>query len=120
MVKTQKHQVGTHIGRHIVTGLLCLLILIGYLCFFSGRWYVRVYGRIGFDSVLYTLTASLGGVQKGLISDYLLTGALPALLQRSNRAVAVLSLEETPLLEALAVYHGEHRPQPQPDHLCRL
>ena len=80
MVKTQKHQVGTHIGRHIVTGLLCLLILIGYLCFFSGRWYVRVYGRIGFDSVLYTLTASLGGVQKGLISDYLLTGALPALL----------------------------------------
>ena len=80
MVKTQKHQVGTHIGRHIVTGLLCLLILIGYLCFFSGRWYVRVYGRIGFDSVLYTLTGGLGGMSKELLVSFLTGAILPAVL----------------------------------------
>ena len=55
-------------------------LLIGFLCFFSGRWFVNVYGRIGFDSILYTLLASLGGVQSGLIFQYLLQAALPTLL----------------------------------------
>ncbi len=60
--------------------LLCLLLLLAFVCFFSVRWYVSVYGRIGFDSVLFTLTASLGGLQSDLILSYLKGGALPALL----------------------------------------
>ena len=32
---------------------LSFLILLGSLCFFSAAWYVRVYGRIGFDSILF-------------------------------------------------------------------
>ena len=49
-----------------------ILLLTGTLCFFSARWFVSVYGRIGFDSILYTLQASLGGVQSGLVAKYLL------------------------------------------------
>ena len=54
------------------------LLFIGSLCFFSGRFYVTTFGRLGFDSVLYTLTSGLGGVQSGQISRYLLLGFLPA------------------------------------------
>lgn len=57
-----------------------LLLLISFVCFFSARWYVSVYGRIGFDSILYTLQSSLGGVQSGLIRQYLLQALLPGLL----------------------------------------
>ena len=64
----------------VLTGLLCLLLLIAYLCFFSAKWYVDVYGRIGFDSVLYTLASGTEAVSADLISDYLLGGALPALI----------------------------------------
>ncbi len=62
-----------------VAGLIALLLL-SFLSFFAAAWYVRVYGRIGFDSILYTLTAGLSGVDSGLIRDFLLGGALPAVL----------------------------------------
>lgn len=55
-------------------------LFLAFLAFFSARWFVRVYGRIGFDSILFTLSASLGGVQSGLIGSYLLKGLLPCLL----------------------------------------
>lgn len=60
--------------------LLGFLLLLAYGAFFAAWWYVRVYGRIGFDSVLFTLTGGLGGVSETLIYDYLCRGALPALL----------------------------------------
>ncbi len=61
----------------LLTGLA---LLLGYLCFFSGRWFVSTYGRIGFDSILYTLSAGLSGVQSGLIWQYLLKALLPCLV----------------------------------------
>ena len=66
--------------RGILTGLLCALLLLAYLCFFAAQWYVDVYGRIGFDSVLYTLFSGTEGVSADLLSDYLTGGALPALI----------------------------------------
>lgn len=60
--------------------LCCLLLLAAFLCFCSARWYVMVYGRIGFDSVLFTLTSGLGGTQSGLIFQYLLGALLPTLI----------------------------------------
>lgn len=57
---------------------LSVLLLVCLLAFFSAAWYVRIYGRIGFDSILFTLTSSLGGVDAGLIRSYLLGAALPA------------------------------------------
>ena len=68
-------------SRPSVVNILCAVALfLAYLCFFSGRFYVATFGRLGFDSVLYTLSASLGGVQSGQITRWLLLGFLPAAL----------------------------------------
>lgn len=92
-------------GRRIGTAALCILIFVAFLCFFSAIWYVRVYGRIGFDSVLYTLTSSLGGVQSDLVLKYLTGGALPA--AASTAGVCILLFfrrKNRPLLKrAIAV-----------------
>lgn len=66
--------------RGVLIGLLCILLLLAYLSFFAAQWYVDVYGRIGFDSVLYTLFSGTEGVSSDLLSDYLTSGALPALI----------------------------------------
>ena len=60
--------------------LISLLTTASFLLFFSARWFVNTYGRIGFDSILYTLSAELDGVQSGLIQSYLLKGFLPGIL----------------------------------------
>ena len=57
---------------------LTLLLMMAYLCFFSARWFVTVYGRIGFDSILFTLKSSLSGVQSDLVISFLTGGLLPA------------------------------------------
>ncbi len=54
------------------------LCFVAWLAFFSTAWYRRVYGDTGFDSVLYTLTSGMGGVQTGLVLNYLAGGLLPA------------------------------------------
>ena len=66
-------------GVIMTIAVMTFLLMVAYLAFFSAWWYVRVYGRIGFDSVLFTLTGGLGGVSKTLVRQYLLGGALPAL-----------------------------------------
>lgn len=61
--------------------ILCTAaMLFSFLCFFSARWFVNVYGRIGFDSILFTLQSSLDGVQSGLLLQYLLQALVPAIL----------------------------------------
>ena len=57
-----------------------LILFPSALCFFSARWFVSIYGRIGFDAVLYTLSSSLGGVESDLLIRYLLKALLPCLL----------------------------------------
>jgi len=64
-----------------ITKFLCILLsFTAFLCFFSARWFVSVYGRLGFDAIFFTLTSSLGGVQSGLLIQYLLKGLLPCLV----------------------------------------
>ena len=64
--------------------LLCILsavlLALGSLCLFSAGWYVRTYGDTGFDSILFTLTGGLSGLQSGLVTSYLIGGFLPAVL----------------------------------------
>jgi len=71
---------GGRIWQSIGYGGVCLLVLVGFLCFFSAGWYVRTYGRIGFDSVLYTLTGGLSGVSGDLVGKFLLESILPTVL----------------------------------------
>lgn len=60
---------------------LSLIILpISMLSFFSAIWYVKTYGKTGFDSIIYTLTSSLDGVQSDLVHKFLEEAAMPAML----------------------------------------
>ncbi len=70
-----KKKVG--IGGSILWGLL---FLVAGLCFFAARWYIKTYGDLGFDSILYTVFSDLGGVQSGLILSFCGKALLPAVL----------------------------------------
>ncbi len=67
-------------GQIAVIALFSLLLFVGFLAFFAVTWYRSVYGDTGFDSVLYTLTGGLNGVQSGLVKSFLLQGGLPAVV----------------------------------------
>ena len=83
-------------------GLTCLLFL-AYLCFFAARWFVTVYGRIGFDSILFTLQSSLDGVQSDLVRSFLIRGFLPCLLCTGLSCVILLVLHHLPLRSLFSV-----------------
>ncbi len=68
------------LSYYFANAVLGLLLLVAYLGFFAAWWYVRVYGRIGFDSVIFTLTGGLSGVNPDLIVSFLLGAVLPAVL----------------------------------------
>ena len=76
----QKTKQKISVGAALATAGLVALLLISFLGFFAAAWYVRVYGRIGFDSILFTLTSSLGGVDQGLIRDFMWGAAAPTVL----------------------------------------
>ena len=44
--------------------LAMLLMAVGFLCFFAGRWYLETYGELGFDSILYRKTIYGEGVTR--------------------------------------------------------
>ena len=60
--------------------LLLLILLVSAVCFTSSNWYIHTYGNTGFDSIVYTLTAKLDGVEKGLIFDFLEQGLFNGLI----------------------------------------
>ena len=83
-------RMGTAIG-------LTLLLLFAYVCFFAARWFVTVYGRIGFDSILFTLQSSLDGVQSDLVLSYLLRGLVPAVVCTGLSCAILLILRKLPV-----------------------
>ena len=76
---------------------LTALLLFAYVCFFAARWFVTVYGRIGFDSILFTLQSSLDGVQSDLIRSYLLGGLVPAVVCTGLSCAILLILRRLPV-----------------------
>ena len=76
---------------------LTMLMMLGFVCFFAARWFVTVYGRIGFDSILFTLQSSLSGVQSDLVHSYLLRGLLPALLCTALSFAVVMLMRGLPI-----------------------
>ena len=76
----QKTKQKISVGAVLATAGLVALLLVSFLGFFAAAWYVRVYGRIGFDSIIFTLTSSLGGVDQGLIRDFMWGAAAPTVL----------------------------------------
>ena len=55
----EKRPSGGTIKRFFANFGLTFFLLVAFLGFFAALWYVRIYGRIGFDSVLFTLTLKL-------------------------------------------------------------
>lgn len=67
--------------RPIVWMVLCIFALfIGFAAFFAAVWYIRTYGNVGFDSILYTFFSQVSGVQSTLVYEYLLWGLAPSVL----------------------------------------
>lgn len=69
-----------------------LFLFIALLCLFSAQWYVSVFGNTGFDSILYTLFSDLGGVESGMVFDYLTVALLPCIIISAAYAL-VLTLK---------------------------
>ena len=59
--------------------LSAVFLLISSLVLWSALWYLRVCGPVGFDAILFTLTGGMTGVAGGLVLNYMLGAALPAL-----------------------------------------
>jgi phosphoglycerol transferase len=76
---------------------LTMLMMLGFVCFFAARWFVTVYGRIGFDSIMFTLQSNLSGVQSDLVHSYLLRGLLPALLCTALSFAVVMLMRGLPI-----------------------
>ncbi len=87
MEKSSKKRIP--IGSILTKVGLTLLSFIAWLAFFATLWYRRVYGDTGFDSVLFTLTGGMGGVQSGLVVSFLLGGLLPAVLCTTVQALVL-------------------------------
>lgn len=64
----------------VINILVTIFVFICSVALFSATWYSSVYGNIGFESIIYTLTTSMKGVQSGLVTDWLVKGFLPACL----------------------------------------
>ena len=80
-MKTQeKHDLRERIIRISTNAILCIVLFTAFLGFFAACWYVRIYGRIGFDSVIFTLTGGLGGVSTDLVQKFLTGAVLPSVL----------------------------------------
>lgn len=64
----------------ILSILTVFSLFIGFLAFFSGIWYCKAYGDVGFDSILFTLTNGIRGVGRDLATWYLWAAALPTVI----------------------------------------
>ena len=82
---------------------LTFLLSIAFICFFAARWFVAVYGRIGFDSILFTLQSSLSGVQSDLVRSYLLGGLMPALVCTALSCAILLALRKLPVRRMISI-----------------
>ena len=92
-MKTEAKYIKTKKSAGVFGSVLTLLFLLpALLAFFAADWYLDTYGDLGFDSVLYTLFSSLGGVQTGLVTEFVKGAAVPAALSLLLLGGAVILL----------------------------
>lgn len=66
--------------KTIKSVLIVLIFLLSFMALFSAHWYITVFGRIGFRSILFTLLSPMKGTASGIVCDWLLKGLLPTVL----------------------------------------
>lgn len=72
--------------------IVSIFAFICFLAFFSASWYKGVYGDIGFDAILFTLTTSFGGVNEDLVTSWLISGLVPAVVATALVVVVIFVL----------------------------
>jgi phosphoglycerol transferase len=66
--------------RIVAVLLCCLLMFVAFLAFFSANWYLKTYGQLGFDAILYTLLGNFNGVESNLLIGYAVSAIIPAVV----------------------------------------
>ena len=65
----------------IVLRIIAVVVFLAvFLTFLSAKWYIRVYGDVGFDSIIFTLFAGLAGVADDLLSGWIISVLVPAVI----------------------------------------
>lgn len=59
---------------------LFIFVLLAMVLLFADLWYIRIYGKTNFDSIIFTLTSNLSGSSSTLLWQYILEGLIPAIL----------------------------------------
>lgn len=67
---TNNQGIGKKLFGIIGKVLLSILIFLSFLALFSSIWYNQVYGDLGFDSILYTLTVNAQGAENTLVQNW--------------------------------------------------
>ncbi|MBO4216635.1 MAG: LTA synthase family protein, partial [Clostridia bacterium] len=99
--------------------ILCTpLLLFGFLCMFSAAWYINVFGDVGFDAILYTLFSDIDGTESGLVLEFLLNAALPALIFTALSVFVIFFTSEKKL--SLEVAKHKFRIYPFPKWLSAV
>lgn len=93
-------------GIPLPQALSVLFLFLGSLLFFSARWFVNTYGRLGFDSILYTLSSGVGGTQLGLIVRYLLLALVPSILFTALISFLLLRKRKTGKYQTISHHDG--------------
>lgn len=57
--------------------------LLSFMALFSAHWYITVFGKVGFRSILFTLLSPMEGTANGIVCDWLLKGLLPSVIGAS-------------------------------------
>ncbi|MGM9604549.1 MAG: LTA synthase family protein [Faecousia sp.] len=47
-----------------------VLLLLGFLCYYSARWYQSLYGSLSFNAILFTLLSGLSGVEQSILDSF--------------------------------------------------
>ena len=76
-LKTKKKR---NFRRVLGVSLGSLLLVVTILAYYSANWYVKIYGQIGFDAIIYTLLVDMAGVESSLILQYLCGAVLPTVV----------------------------------------
>lgn len=91
MISTkQRQQAGGKRSRGLIP--VFIFIFLSMTIFFADLWYIGTYGRINFDSILFTMTANLSGTSSTLFWRYVLQGLLPAIVASGGLIALALYL----------------------------
>lgn len=66
--------------RILINIIICIFIFLGFILFFSAKWYVDKYGEMGFSAILFTLLSPLDGTDSSLIKSWIECALIPGIL----------------------------------------